>query len=77
MSSIIFEDFSAKSMDSEVGSEELLRIAGVLRCARNVKAYVSEDDPETVLDPLFRMLAFNQDSARFQTFLRCSKRTAI
>lgn len=40
--------------------KELLRIAGVLRCARNVKAYVSEDDPETVLDPLFRMLTPNK-----------------
>ena len=40
--------------------KELLRIAGVLRCARNVKAYVSEDDSETVLDPLFRMLVPNK-----------------
>ena len=40
--------------------KELLRIAGVLRCARNIKAYVSEDDPETVLDPLFRMLTPNK-----------------
>ena len=40
--------------------KELLRIAGVLRCTRNVKAYVSEDDPETVLDPLFRMLTPNK-----------------
>ena len=40
--------------------KELLRIAGVLRCARNVKAYVAEDDPETVLDPLFRMLTSNK-----------------
>ena len=39
--------------------KELLAIAGVLRCARNIKAYVSEDDPETVLDPLFRMLVPN------------------
>lgn len=40
--------------------KELLRIAAVLRCARNVKGYVSEDDPETVLDPLFRMLTPNK-----------------
>ena len=40
--------------------KELLRIAGVLRCARNIKGYVSEDDPETVLDPLFRMLTPNK-----------------
>ena len=40
--------------------KELLRIAAVLRCARNIKAYVSEDDPETVLDPLFHMLVANK-----------------
>ena len=28
---------------------ELLRIAGVLRCARNIKGYVSEDEKKTVL----------------------------
>ena len=32
---------------------ELLRIAGVLRSARNIKGYVSEDEPSTVLDTLF------------------------
>ena len=31
---------------------ELLRIAGVLRCARNVKAYGDGDHVDTVLDPL-------------------------
>ena len=40
--------------------KELLAIAGVLRCARNIQAYVAEDDPETVLDPLFRMLTPNK-----------------
>ena len=40
--------------------KELLGIAGVLRCARNIKSYVSEDDKETVLDPLFRMLVPNK-----------------
>ena len=40
--------------------KELLAIAGVLRCARNIKSYVAEDDPETVLDPLFRMLTPNK-----------------
>ncbi len=39
---------------------ELLRIAGILRCARTVKGYVSEDDPETVLDPLFAALTPNK-----------------
>ena len=40
--------------------KELLRIAGVLRCARNIKGYVSEDDKETVLDPLFKALTANK-----------------
>lgn len=40
--------------------KELLRIAGVLRCARTVKAYISEDEKETVLDPLFHMLVPNK-----------------
>ena len=39
---------------------ELLAIASVLRCTRNVKSYVSDDDKETVLDPLFRMLSPNK-----------------
>lgn len=39
---------------------ELLEIAGVLRCARNIKAYVSEDEESTVLDPLFRVLVTNK-----------------
>ena len=39
---------------------ELLRIAGVLRCARNIKGYVSEDDKETVLDVLFKALTPNK-----------------
>lgn len=40
--------------------KELLRIAGVLRCARNVKGYVSEDEQATVLTPLFQMLTPNK-----------------
>lgn len=39
---------------------ELLRIAGVLRCARSIKSYVSEDEPATVLDPLFGALSPNK-----------------
>ena len=39
---------------------ELLRIAGVLRCARNIKAYVSEDEKKTVLDALFAALTPNK-----------------
>ena len=40
--------------------KELLSVAGVLRCARNVKSYVSQDDYRTVLTPLFEMLVPNK-----------------
>ena len=40
--------------------KELLSIAGVLRCARTVKSYLSEDEAATVLDPLFRGLTANK-----------------
>lgn len=40
--------------------KELLRIAGILRCARTIKGYVAEDDKETVLDVLFRALTPNK-----------------
>ena len=40
--------------------KELLSIAGVFRCARNVKNYLVDGDPETVLDPLFHMLVPNK-----------------
>ncbi len=40
--------------------KELLRIAGVLRCARNIRGYVSEDDKATVLDSMFKALTPNK-----------------
>ena len=40
--------------------KELLDIASVLRCARTVKSYQSEDDKKTVLDPLFQALTANK-----------------
>ncbi len=40
--------------------KELLRIAGILRCARTIKGYVAEDEKETVLDVLFRALNPNK-----------------
>lgn len=40
--------------------KELLHIAACLRCARSVKAYVSEDEQNTVLTPLFQMLIPNK-----------------
>jgi len=39
---------------------ELLRIAGVLRCARNIKSYCGEKNEGTVLDPLFHGLTPNK-----------------
>ena len=40
--------------------KELLRVAGILRCARTIQSYVSPDDPSTVLDSLFRSLTPNK-----------------
>ena len=39
---------------------ELLRIGAVLRCARNIKGYVAEDEKATVLDSLFNALSPNK-----------------
>ncbi len=58
------KDVSASLERAERGGslqpKELLAIGGVLRSARNVKGYISEDDTETVLDPLFNMLTANK-----------------
>ena len=40
--------------------KELLHIAGVLRCTRNIKSYRSDDDDSSVLDPLFAALTPNK-----------------
>ena len=40
--------------------KELLRVAGILRCARSIKGYIAEDEKETVLDALFRALTPNK-----------------
>ena len=40
--------------------KELLEIGAVLRCARMVKGYISEDEKATVLDSLFRCLTANK-----------------
>ena len=40
--------------------KELLQIAGVLRCARTVKAYIAEGEEQTVLDPMFHALFPNK-----------------
>ena len=39
---------------------ELLRIAGILRCARNIRGYIAEDEEPTVLDVLFKALTPNK-----------------
>ena len=57
-------DVSASLERAERGGslqpKELLRIAGILRCARTTQGYVSEDDVKTVLDALFRALTPNK-----------------
>ena len=40
--------------------KELLRIAGVLRCTRSIRGYIAEDEPATVLDPMFKALTPNK-----------------
>ncbi len=58
------EDVCAALLRAERGGclspQELLRIAGVLRCTRNVKAYGDTDYVESVLDPLFAQLSPNR-----------------
>ena len=57
-------DMSASLERAERGGSlqpiELLRIAGILRCARTIKGYVAEDEKETVLDVLFQALSPNK-----------------
>ena len=57
-------DMSASLERAERGGTlqpiELLRIGGILRCTRNIKGYVSEDDKATVLDPMFSALTPNK-----------------
>ncbi len=58
------KDVSASLERAERGGTlqpvELLAIAGVLRCTRNIKSYVAEDEKATVLDPLFGALSPNK-----------------
>lgn len=39
---------------------ELLAVAGLLRCARNIRGYVSDDDNVNILNPLFQCLVPNK-----------------
>ena len=58
------KDVSASLERAERGGTlqpvELLAIAAVLRCTRNIKGYVAEDEKATVLDPLFGALSPNK-----------------
>lgn len=58
------QDVSASLERAERGGtlqpKELLSVAGVLRCARTVKSFRSEDDPATVLDERFAALTANK-----------------
>ena len=58
------EDVCASLLRADRGGSlsptELLKIAGVLRCARNVKSYGDTDYVESVLDPLFAQLTPNR-----------------
>ena len=63
----VFSDVSDVSASLERASlggslqpKELLKIAGVLRCARSIKSYVAEGEEPTVLDPLFAALSPNK-----------------
>ena len=40
--------------------KELLQVAGVLRCARTVRDYITEEEEPTVLTPMFQMLTGNK-----------------
>ncbi len=57
-------DVSASLERADLGGslqpKELLHIASVLRCARNIRGYVSEDDQATCLDALFKALTPNK-----------------
>ena len=57
-------DVSASLERAERGGtlqpKELLHVASVLRCARTIKGYVSEDDPDTCLDAMFAALSPNK-----------------
>ena len=47
-------------MGGSLQPKELLSVAGVLRCARTVKSFVSEDDRDSVLYPHFEALSANK-----------------
>lgn len=50
----VFASLERANLGGCLQPKELLRIAGILRCTRNIRGYVSEDDQATVLDEMFR-----------------------
>ena len=48
------------NMGGVLQPKELLRIGGVLRCSRNAKDYLTEDECESILFPLFSALSANK-----------------
>lgn len=48
------------NLGGSLSPKELLAVSSVLRCTRNVKAYITDDDPESVLTPLFNALSPNK-----------------
>ncbi len=57
-------DVSASLERAEMGGilqpKEILRVGGILRCARSVKAYTEANEETTVLTPLFQSLTTNK-----------------
>ncbi len=57
-------DISAALERADMGgclqNKELLQIAGVFRCSRNVKSFSDEDETKTVLDSLFQAISPNK-----------------
>lgn len=56
----VSESLNRADMGGSLQPKELLRIGGVLRSARNIKGYISDDEIKTVLNPLFDGLTPNK-----------------
>ena len=54
------ESLERADRGGSLSPKELLSIASVLKCARNIKGYISEDDPGTVLDVYFNGITANK-----------------
>jgi len=56
----VLESLNRAERGGMLHAGELLNIAALLRCARSVKDYITDDDEPTVLSPIFRMLTTNK-----------------